>query len=323
MYNIRPDRMFIVPDKSKKKAGVMGYLYVPENKPKRDAIPYLPQNIMHVKFPNPIDPLEGMGYGLSPMSALAWSADTDNEVTKFLKQFFERGLMTNVAIQFGDPISDADVARVRERWTEIYGGTEGWLKPAVLDSGASLERLGMSFDELGFKVIDERSEARILGPFGVPLTVLNTRIGMQGATYNNKKTDRRMCWEDTLLPEIRLFQVEFQYYLQGESGEFVAYDTSKIPALQEDITELTDAAFKMWQMGVPANQAFASVGLSGQLGDVPGGDIGYVNMGLLPAGSTPPEQESTQQGAAEAEEDDRADGSKSNIVPLQLKKKVG
>ena len=90
MYALRPDRVLIIPDN---KMGVRAYLYVPEGRTQEDGIPLLPRDIMHVKLPNPLDPLEGMGQGLPPLSAMARNADVDNGVTLFIKQLFDRGLM--------------------------------------------------------------------------------------------------------------------------------------------------------------------------------------------------------------------------------------
>ncbi len=306
MYSLRPDRVFILPRMERGKPGIMGYLYVPEGKAARDGVPILPQDMMHVKLPNPGDPLEGMGYGLSPLSPLARSADVDNQVTIFLKEFFERGLQPNVWLGSDTPLSTETVAEIRERWQEIYGGVEGWLKPAVVDQGGSVNRLGWTFDELGFETIDERNESRILGPFGVPPILIGTRVGLARSTYANYETARRACWEDTLIPELRLFETAYQYYLQGDAGEFVAFDLSNVPALQRDVPQLTAAAFQMWQMGVPANQAFTAVGMD-VVGDIPGGDTGYISMALIPAGSTRTRPAATQTPAS-ATEDERGGG---------------
>src|SRR5690606_11968816 len=62
MYSLRPERRWIIP----KDGGLQGYLYVPEGQPAQAGLPILPQDMMHVKLPNPSDPLEGLGYGMPP-----------------------------------------------------------------------------------------------------------------------------------------------------------------------------------------------------------------------------------------------------------------
>lgn len=279
MWNLRPDRVYIIPDNRR---GIRGYLYVPEGKSAQDGIPILPEDMMHVKLPNPMDDLEGMGYGLSPISPLARSGDVDNKITEFLKLFFDRGTMGSFAISFDVGIDNETAAAVRERWKDTYGGSQNWIEPIALGSGAKVERLNMTFNEMGFEGLDERNETRILGPFGVPPILIGSRVGLSRSTYANYKEARRHFWEDTMVPELRLFETEYQYYLQGEDGSFVLFDTSEVPALREALLETVESWTKLVGLGVPKATASEVVGLN--LGDLPDGDISYMPINLVPVG---------------------------------------
>lgn len=277
LYTVRPDRMFIIPDKNK----IKGYVYVPEGKSWMDGTSILPSDVIHVKFPNPGDPLDGMGYGLSPMSAIARSGDVDNSISRFLKLFFDRGMMLGGVIKTDQVLNDETLARIKERWKQTYGGSTKWAtEVGVFDSGTSYEQTTPPFDQMGFGVIDERNETRIAGPFGVPPILIGSRIGLMRSTYANYAEARRACWEDTLTYEINLFEVDFNYYLGGiANGTFVAADTSKVPALQKNVPELILAARGLIDVGVPPNEAFAKVGL-----DIkhPHGDISFMATGFTP-----------------------------------------
>lgn len=281
IFCLRPDRVHILPSKNKRQ--LIGYIYTPENVSWRDGIPILPQDMMHVKLPNPSDPLEGMGEGLSPIAPMAKSADVDNDITDFLKRFFERGVMLPGILSTDTELDDVTLSRIKERWKEIYGGYQAWAEEiGVLDVGTKYQRIGLSFDEMGLDGLDERSETRVLMPFGVPPILLGTRVGLSRSTYQNYKEARRQCWEDTLVPELSLYEREWQYYLRGGAGEWVAYDMTDVPALQQDKVPLVDAAYKLWTMGVPANQAVTEVGLT--MEPIPGGDTSYLPFNLMPAG---------------------------------------
>lgn len=230
MYNLRPDRVFIVPTTDRKR--VIGFWYVPEGRGWNDGIPYLPQDVMHNKLPNPGDPLDGLGYGLSPLSPAAHNGDVDNDLTKFFRLFFKAGAMPSGLLSFDVPMQDEDVSAARRRWNEVYGGSENWAEEsvAVLDQGGKYQRIGFTFAEMDVSAIDARNESRIVGPYGVPLTLIESRPQLVTSTYSNKETDRLLFWEDTMEPELAWWQSDWQYYLQGDDGSFVMYDLGNTPA---------------------------------------------------------------------------------------------
>lgn len=317
MYCLRPDRVYIVPDSTGPdnpwERSIKGYLYVPPGKSVHHGIPILAEDMMHVKYPNPKDPLEGLGHGEPPV-CIGRSVDVDNDVTRYMKAFFQSGALLQALLKFDIDLDDEDIDLIKERWQRMHGGHENWTEVGVLGSGGSYQRIGTSFDEMGFETIDERNESRILGPLGVPPILIGTRVGLNRSTYSNYAQARRAYWEDTAVPEQDLFEIEYRYYLQTDDGGFVMFDRSNVPALQTDIPGLTDAAYKLWQMGVPANSAFDTVGL--QVAPIPGGNVSWLPMNLIPAGASIDEEQSTE-GAAEAEDDTRKNGDLQLMVKHQ------
>lgn len=280
MYPLRPDRVFIIPGDDKR--SLKGYLYVPEGQAIYNGVPILPEDMMHVKLPNPGDPLEGMGYGLSPFSPMARSADVDNAVTHYLKIFFQRGTAINTYLKFDVPMDDATISQVKARFMEIYGGVENWADVGVIDQGGEIKQFGMNFKDMGFAEIDDRNESRVLGPFGVPGILIGTRSGLARAINANAKELRAMFWEDTMLPELGLHEAEYQYYLRGDDGAFPMFETRKIPALQKDKPALATAFTGLVNIGITKNQASAYLDMD--FGEIPDGDVVYMPFSLVPIG---------------------------------------
>lgn len=278
LWPVRPDRMYFIPENNE----IRGYLYVPEGSTYRNGVPLLVEDVIHIKFPNPLDPFEGLGYGMSPMSALARSGDVDNKITKFLKVFFDRGAKPNGLLKYQMPLDDDLVKRIKARWREVYGGVDNWTDVGVLDSGAEYTNIGQSFSEMGFDHLDERNESRILGPFGVPPILIGANLGLKRSTFSNYAEARRAFWEDTMMYELHLSEVEFEYHLQGEDGSYIRYDLSRVPALRENMISMTDAAFKLFQMGTPADQALSIVGI--RTSPLPYGDVAYISQNFRDAG---------------------------------------
>lgn len=309
MLPLRPDRCFPIPDA---KGGLKGYFYCPENVNPANGIPMALEDVIHVKLPNPLDPLEGLGRGLSPLASLAYSASVDNMITEFLYGFFKSGAMPTGTLRFQVPLQAEEADRIKERWHELHGGYEKWSDVAVLDNAGEYQRVGLTFEEMGFLGIDERNESRILGPFGVPPILIGSRMGMLHSTYANYESARKAFWQDTFKPELGMFELEYRYYLQGDNGEFVAFDYSEIPALQQDIIPAVGAWAQMVDRGVPKNVAAGVLKIP--LPALPDDDVGYMNPMLqsvggkapLPntstTGTEAPEPDNTEEDAAEAEE---------------------
>lgn len=335
LYPLRPDRVSIIARDVIKRADgqviepreVLGYLYEPDMAARsfggseQEALPIPASDIIHTLEPNPLDPLQGMGSGMSPVRPMAKSGDVDNKVTDFLKLFFDHGAMFSGVLRAPDVLSDDIVARIRAQFMELYGSYKQWSKVAVLDADLQYERIGMSFDEMGFEGIDRRNASRILMVFGVPPALISEPYAMDRATYNNIQELRRIFWEDTFKPELWAYQDQFQFALNNPDDDvFVAFDFSQVPALSRDVPSLVSAAKEMWAMGAPASIAYKTVGLSVE--DYAGSDIGYIPVTLVPSSG---EQRSSPDGVTRAvgDEEDVAAGLVQEEAPENVASTAG
>jgi SPP1 gp7 family putative phage head morphogenesis protein len=129
----------------------------------------------------------------------------------------------------------------------------------------------------------------IMAAFKVPKPELGLYEDVNFAT---SKTQRKLFWENTLLPKMALFEFVLwnQLCRHIDGGRIWAeFDYSNISALQEDRKELVECAQKLWSMGVPLNTANEYLGLG--LPAVDGGDVGYLPFNLAPVGSGAPAPE--------------------------------
>ena len=227
LWPLRPD--FLKPVKGPNGLPI-GYQYTPDNL--AQPIPLDGRDVLEFKLWDPLD-LYG---GLSPVSVAGRIGDVDNAATDYLKKFFEQGGIPPGILSSKLKLNDPAVADIRRRWKERYGGWQNWTEPAVLDSDASYQRTGLGFDEMGFDVLDARSEARICAVLGVPAILVGAKVGLDRSTFSNAKQAEKYFWQHTLLPLYKRIDDELQNDLASEFGSDIelARDLSNVPALQED-----------------------------------------------------------------------------------------
>jgi len=283
MHPLKPTNVKIIPKKGKNGGfGLAGYLYTSRGVPDDKGEKILPRDMIHIKLPNPQDELGGMGYGLSPLSAAARNADVANSINDFLKLFFEKGVVLPGVLITEQPLNAKSIARIRERWKEVFGGYRNWAEEiGILERGTEYQRVGLTFDEMGLEGLDMRNESKITAPFGVPPILIGAEVALAHSSYKDIPQARKVCWEDTIIPELTLFESEFQYSLRSKTEDaWVAFDYSSVPALLENVKDQVDAAYKLQQMGFPANDATRAVGLRIDPTEI--GEYSFVPVNMAP-----------------------------------------
>lgn len=299
MYPLRPDRVFILPDKDTH--GIKAYVYFPQGATEETAIPILPENMCHIKFVHPYDNLEGQGYGLSPMSAAAHVIDTDNNMTEFLARFFKNnGLMPGGVVTLPYDANPEDIAKMRDQIGDMYGGSNNWGKPLVIDGSGSFSHMIPSFQEMVLDNIDLRNARRSTSVFGVPARLIG--LDEANSTYNNIQEAKDDFWQRTMSAELMLFEEEFRHKVRLGDDVFLRFDLSGIAAFADDTLSQVQAYSQLVSNFVPPNIAKVIAGIN--IPDMEGGDISYMPVGLVPVQQKQVELENLEnQDNEESEED--------------------
>lgn len=243
---LRPDRVQIVPGE-----GVAaGYVYTVDGREYR--IPA--DDAGHVKLPNPLSDW----YGLAPLHVLARQVNLDTGMTDFVKAFFgNAGIPAGLLKIKNKTLSSQEEADyVRARWRNQFNGPQGWHRLAVLDQDADYQQTATRPDEMAMPDLRHLTESRICMAFGVPLSVVGATLGMASSSYANRESDRRMFWEQTLLPLYhrvaealnRVLLPEFP--AEAAAGARVAFDFSDVAALHDDLNAKAERIVKLWDAGL-------------------------------------------------------------------------
>jgi len=303
-YNLRPDWVHHIYAKKELK----GYVYAPDGMALTDGTPLLPQDVMHVRLPNPGDPYAGMGKGLSPIMPAAWSADVDNSATKWLKKFFDEGAMPRYMLSVDSPLTQQIIDEGTEAWMDRYGGNSNWMKPLIMGRGATATRVGSTFAELDMGGLDARNESRMVMPFGVPLTLIESRPELVQSTYNNKEADYTMFLKTTLIPELEMFEQEWRYYLRSTDGtQFAQYDMDNVPGYIDKNLKLAQVQ-AAWDNGAATRREYRH--LLG-LPVTPADDVYKIPVmsSVMVASQAMPRAPQTESGSDSSSEDEGANKS--------------
>ena len=203
----------------------------------------------------------GSAYGIGPLEVLLREIGIANSLTDFLKSFLDRGaLPLYVMIPSDDPqiarqfTDEATRTAFEEAWQKRYQGMGQNLSPLPLVGAKDVRPLGLNFDELAYPALNDLTDARICLGFGVSPILIDAQVGLNQSTYNNKTEARRSFYEDTMTYVWGRLDDAFTRHLLPEfvteDGFDLVFDTSDIPALQDDENERVTRAVSLFTSGM-------------------------------------------------------------------------
>lgn len=232
LWLARPDRMRPIPSDE----GLVGFVYKGDD---GKSIPFLPDEVIHIKMPNPGDPLEGLGRGLPPLAAAALEVDVDNKATGFVRDFFK-----NAAIPYGifttkNIVDDAEIKRIKARLEDQYTGDGNWFATMILDADATWQKVGADISEIAWPDLRRLSEARICMAFKVPPIMVGSQVGLERSTFSNTEQAEKALWRHKIIVDNRRIEEAINRAFAEELGEdrTIAFDYSDIEILKENRNE--------------------------------------------------------------------------------------
>ncbi|MGE5589209.1 MAG: phage portal protein [Bacillota bacterium] len=262
IWPLRPDMVRIIPDKRPEIHHTYAYVVEGQSYP-------LGTDVVHFKFPNPIDPY----FGQAPLRAALRAVATDNEATDFVKVLLQNHAIPGPVITTQTELDQATADRLTEKWRQKFGRNRRG-DPAFLQAGMDVKTLGLSLRDLEFPDLRTISESRICSVFGVPPILVGANVGLQRSTFSNYEEARRSFWQETLMPLQRRLRDRINHKLLpmfgDASGLEARFDNTDVTALQEAEDKKWARADRAFRGGwATRNEARAEVGLD----PVDGGDV--------------------------------------------------
>jgi HK97 family phage portal protein len=235
------------------------------------------EEMVHVKTVNPNDFL----YGIPTIQAAGRAVDVDREASQWqLNSMHNRGI-SDYAIVIDPETTAEQMSRLRELHKEKQASSNNARAPFF--TTRDIKTLNQSAVELDFVNSRLKVWEEICSAMGVPPVMVGI---MENATLANIETARKIFWADTITPLLRMIRSQLNAQLASQFGPewYIDYDLGGVEALREDYSKKLDEAKKLFDMGVPFNTISELLKLGVE--PIEGGDIGYLQGGLLPAGFT-------------------------------------
>lgn len=234
------------------------------------------KDMVHVKYTSPSD----LFYGQSPLQAAGKSVDVDNAAAGWQKISMQnRGIPDGVFEAVDQNMTDEQFEDAQQIIKDKYSGIANAREPFVT-SGFKFVPMSLTPAEVDFIETRQLTRAEICAVYGVPVEIVT---GMGSANRASSETVRKTFWLDTIIPLLDEISQALTRDLAHDYGTDIrlTYDTSGVPALQQNQAEKMDVARALWGMGVPFNVINAKLELG--FDDIDGGEVGYLSAGLLPA----------------------------------------
>ena len=200
-----PHKMSVVPAKAF--PFVKGYVYGVGN----EAVPFDINEIIHFKYPNPLNQYRGLGQA----QAIGIELDSEQYSSQWIRQFFYNSARPDGVIQFDYNLSDEQFEKLKKQWSEKYKGVSKAHQVALLEGGGKYLQIQNSVKDMDFPNLKLKNRDSILGVVGMPLSVMGISENVNKAnaeagdyTFARWIVKPRLDWkvaklQEQLIPKFR------------------------------------------------------------------------------------------------------------------------
>ncbi len=261
-----PHKMSVVP--AREFPFVKGYVYGWGT----DAIPFDIKEIIHFKYPNPLNQYRGLGQA----QAIGVNLDAQQNADKWVNQFFYNSARPDGVIQFDYNLSDEQFTKLKTQWNEKYKGVSKAHQVALLEGGGKYVQIQNTVKDMDFPNLQLKNRDIILGVEGMPLSVMGISENVNKAnaeageyTFARWIVKPRLDWKTAKLQEQLIPKFRNSKNLQLGYEEVV-------PQTIEQKMLLAESGIKAGYLTI--NEARKLRGLD----PLPNGDVLLVPLNLIP-----------------------------------------
>lgn len=213
IWLLRPDWINVIPDQT---TFLKHYEYrVPGN----EKIIIKPENLIHHKYFNPLDPYRG----LSIVGAAALAVDAEVNAEQYNNKFFENSAIPSVVMQTEQKLDETMRKRMREAWNNEYGGKDKAHRMVIMEGGLEVKPFTFAPKDMEFLAGLGFNRDKIMSIFRVP----KTRLGItEDVNLANAEETMKMYMRFVVRPLMERIRDTLNEFLLPRYDEdlFFAFD---------------------------------------------------------------------------------------------------
>lgn len=247
-----------------------------------DVTTFRPENIIHIKRPNPSSLL----WGLSPFIPGKKSILFNRYSSEYLNNFYLKGATPGFALEMGEEANEKVAMRLLRSFEMAYTGRRNQRRTLVLPKGVSIKPVTTTIGDQQLTNLVDKNRETIINLLRVP----KHELGLQGTGSlgsNEYNTALKNFWAATLIPTQRMIAGALTNYYKKYLGSdhYFEFDNSDVDVLQENKETTANLAANMLKTHT-LNEVRS---LIYNLPPVEGGDVvtGYSPQLQLPLPSFP------------------------------------
>lgn len=202
-----------------------------------------PEEICHIRRPNPSSRIYGMSPFLPGAKAIAFNRFT----SEYLNNFYRKGAQPGLVLKLDDVPNEKAALRLLRSFENAYTGRANQHKTAVLPKGVSFEQVSHSLADQQLIEYIRSNRETILNILQVPKHEVGLDGGHSLGAGDEYKVARANFWKGPLKSIMRRISGSLSKFFAEELGQghFLEFDLSDVDALQEDDQKKADLAQKM------------------------------------------------------------------------------
>jgi len=246
---------------------------------KFNAQSFTPEEVIFIKDFNPYSAFRG----LAPTDVLKKIIEIDWSQLLYTKAFFENDATPGFMLTTDKPLTEKQRDRISEWLMKATRGASKAFRALVLDNGIVPKQVSSTAKDSDLEGQRNYTREEILGVFRAPKALFNITDTLNYATFMGQM---KVFWIYGIEPILRKLEDALNKHviLAFNPAIYCEFDTTNVPAFQEDYKEKVTSAKVLFDMGFTANEVNEKLNLGFE--PKPWRDQWWVSFGMLPADPT-------------------------------------